>query len=475
MNTPDIPEKREKADVVVVGAGLVGCLAALAMSKRGHQVLVMESRPDLRLPEQRQLSSLRSINLAVSSRGISAMESIDPEMAHRVLQHLIPVHARMVHDLEGRQSSQNYGLHGETINSIDRAQMNRLMLDELDADPRITVRFQHRLVGAKMGQDPNQLLFSTGKDQKTVGIECAIVVGADGSFSRTRDQLQRAVRMNFTQQYIDHLYLELRIPASKDGDYAISPNHLHIWPRHEYMLMALANNDGSFTSTMFAPKHLFEALDTEEKFLSHFENQFKDAYDMIGKDALALAYNNNPRGSLVSVTCDPYNSDGRAIIIGDAAHSMVPFYGQGMNCGFEDVRVLMELIDKNNGNYELAFNEYTEVRRDDLKAIIDLAMRNYVEMRHSVTSWRYLLRKKVDALLTTVLGDKRWIPMYTMVSFRPDISYSQAVVRDQWQTGLLTRVGRYFALGTVYGLGLLAPRRFRGLTLLAIMYFSRNI
>ncbi|CAN6655338.1 kynurenine 3-monooxygenase [Trichomonascus vanleenenianus] len=453
-----MPEKT----IAVVGAGLVGCLAALAFSKKGFKVRVYEARPDIRSPEQQEQSQFRSINLAVSSRGIVSLEQVDPEMAKRVLKDVIPMYGRMVHDMEGNQSSQNYGLYGEAINSIDRAELNRTMLDELEKSDNIELFFEHKLQFADLKKP--SLTFSHGDKQVPVD-DIDVVIGADGAFSKVRAQLQRIVRMDYSQQYIDHLYLELKVPAGENGTFLLDPNHLHIWPRHEFMLIALANGDGSFTSTLFAPQRIFEQLDSDDRIMEFFRTNFSDAVKVMGEKSILECFHNNPRGSLVSIKCNPYHYSDKVLIIGDAAHSMVPFYGQGMNCGFEDVRVLMSVLEATQYDFGAAFAKYTETRHQDLKAIIDLAMDNYVEMRHSVTSYTYLMRKKIDGLLSRVLKDA-WLPLYTMVSFRPDIPYSSAIRRERQQkqiiNGVLETVLRTVGTGVIFGavyLGYLVKRR----------------
>jgi kynurenine 3-monooxygenase len=426
--------------VGVVGAGLVGCLAALAFAKRGYEVSLFEMRP-----ETEGNRGLRSINLAVSSRGLLALEKVDQGMCERIKKHLVPMHGRMVHDLHGNQLSQNYGLYGESINSIGRWVLNTIMLKEIQHLGSVKVFFQHKLNRIKWGE-PSLAEFTTDSGTKTYKLD--VIIGADGTHSRVRSQLQRVVPMTFSQEYIDHLYLELYIPPGERGEFQLDPNHLHIWPRHEYMLIALANSDGSFTSTLFAPQTLFDSLDTADKMVEFFQQQFPDALALMGTDHIVDVFQNSPRGSLVCTKCSPYHFRDKCIIIGDAAHSMVPFYGQGMNCGFEDVRILLELVDEYHGNLLSAFSAYTTRRQKDLRAIIDLSMNNYLEMRDKVTSLSYKVRKQLDSMLSRLLGDS-WLPLYTMVSFRPDISYSEAVAKESRQTEIVSYAFTGLAVGAV--------------------------
>lgn len=424
--------------VGVVGAGLVGCLAALAFAAKGYEVTLFEMRPD---PSTVRDKNLRSINLAVSDRGIRALRYVDDAMATRVLAHVIPMHGRMIHDREGRQQLQPYGLFGECINSIDRSFLNEALLAEIRR-AGVKVEFGHKLVRVDMAERP-RLVFEEGE------YEFDYVVGADGAHLRLRQLLQRLMRMDYAQKYIDMQYIELLIPPRQEGSegskgkdsgphvgFQLNPNHLHIWPRGQFMLIALANEDGSFTCTFFSPWLVMEGLRDADAFVAFFRAHFPDAVELIGAAPLRSAYASHPRGALMQVEMYPYHHpSGRAVVLGDAAHLMVPFYGQGMNCGFEDVRVLMELIDE-TGDPAAAFARYSTVRQRDLQAICKLAMDNYYEMLSKVTSRRYLLRKQIDAALGRV-ACRWWIPMYTMILFRGDIAYSRAVAIERRQARIL--------------------------------------
>lgn len=428
--------------VAVVGAGLVGTLAALGLAKRGYDVTLFDLRAD---PRTVSAKNLRSINLAVSARGIQGLKAVDEKMCERILEGIIPMKGRMIHDLEGNQESQIYGLFGESINSIDRAKLNEDMITEIDRFNRantnhVHLKFNHKLVKmnlpAKKGKCRVEFLVEGGEEP--VGSEFDFVVGADGSYSSVRHQLQKYVRMDYQQEYIDKCYVELYIPPGEGGSFTIDPNHLHIWPRKEFMLIALANGDGSFTSTFFGPWALTESLNSRETVEPFFSHNFPDAVELIGMDNIVRVFDENPRGALMQVTCSHYNYEDKCIIIGDAAHSMVPFYGQGMNCGFEDVRILLELMDKHSTRKD-AFDEYTLTRGKDLRAILKLALDNYREMSTKVISQLYLFRKTLDGVLGRLIPDY-WVPMYTMVSFRADIPYSECVRREKKQTAILKGV-----------------------------------
>lgn len=424
--------------VAIIGAGLVGCLASLALAKRGYKVTLFDYRSDPRKKSTTE-RNLRSINLAISARGITSLQFVDEEITQRVLRDIIPMKGRMIHDLDGNQESQIYGLFGEKINSIDRAVLNNNLLDELDrlGEHNIELKFDHKLVKINFADQAKSeyqtCLFSTTHDG-VQSFDANFVVGCDGAYSTTRYQMQREMKMDYSQEYIDCCYIELYIPPAKDfnsefkGKFSIAPDHLHIWPRHNFMLIALANANGSFTSTFFGPWALVESLvKSETKVREFLLENFPDAMCLMGIEDAVRSFINYPKGALMCVECSPYDvSGGRAIIIGDAAHSMVPFYGQGMNCGFEDVKVLMKLLDANNGDRSKAFELYSKRRHEDLVAIIKLAKNNYKEMSHDVTSKLFILRKKLDYVLGRLLKG-RWLPLYTMVSFRADIPYHEAI------------------------------------------------
>lgn len=429
--------------VGIVGAGLVGCLAALALNAKGFDVTVFEMRSDPR--KENANASLRSINLAVSDRGIRAMKYVDKDLAERVLQHVIPMKGRMIHDISGKkQESQLYGLFGESINSIDRLFLNKVLLQELTR-VRVKVFFDHKLVSLVNGEQPElQLSAKDGFDKK---VKFDYVIGADGAHSQFRYQMQKGMRMDVSQNYIDMQYLELSIPrvagaaTNHPSRFAIDPNHLHIWPRKDFMLIALPNEDGSFTLTFFSPWSTIEQFKNNvDQFLAFFRKHFPDAYDLIGAERLKYAFVHQPRCLLMQVSANPYSTpNNRCLIIGDAAHSMVPFYGQGMNCGFEDVHVLMKLLERNQKNLSKSISQYTVERKEDVDAICKLALDNYHEMSTKVVDPLYLLRKKVDYILGK-LGTGwlfTWVPMYTMISFRGDIRYSDAVRRERTQAKIL--------------------------------------
>ncbi|KXN85468.1 Kynurenine 3-monooxygenase [Leucoagaricus sp. SymC.cos] len=385
---------RRQRKAVIVGAGPVGCLAALALAKHGWSVEVYEGRPDLRLPSSRAASQQRSINLAISHRGITALQAVNPAAAQRFLRDAIPMRGRMIHTLSGKLDSQKYDRDGQCINSIDRALLNEGLLDEASASSNVRLIFNHKVAAVDFDRK-----FITVQDISS-GLDLRInfdfLIGVDGSYSVTRRQMMRSV-MDYSQEYLKDEYVELKMPAGRDADgqpvFLLDPNHLHIWPRHSFMLIALPNKDKTFTCTLFAPIPVLDGLRTPEAVLSWFHQYFPDAVRAIGEDTLVHDFLKNPRCPLICTKSKPYHYKDRAILLGDAAHSMVPFYGQGLNCGLEDVRVLSALLAQkgvaattpedlttsiNDVDERLAsaLNFYSENRHQDLTVICDLAMDN---------------------------------------------------------------------------------------------------
>ncbi|KAF1800510.1 hypothetical protein V8B55DRAFT_1535478 [Mucor lusitanicus] len=432
--------QQKQAVVGIVGGGLVGALNAIYFAQRGWKVELYELRPDMRLPIHRESRRGKSINLALSERGLSALRGTGLNLEKTILEASVPMKARMVHiGKNGTQMSQAYDVNGQHINAVDRARLNELLLDEAESLANVTVYFEHRLLSADL--DNNTVEFMTSDGKKTYRND--FIIGADGAYSKTRTQMMRSMRMDYNQQYIDTGYCELSMPPATGPDgkptFALDPNHLHIWPRHTFMLIALPNPDFSFTCTLFMPFQMFEDIKTEDQLLAFFQEHFNDSIPLIGEAALKSDFFGNPRGSLVTVKASPHNYKDKSIIIGDAAHAMVPFYGQGMNCGFQDVEVLHQILDQHGiqphvseqgviSGLEKALNDYSNTRVKDAHAICDLAMYNYYEMRHAVTSYKFLARKKLEGAIHAVFP-RLIIPLYTMVSFST-LPYSKAI--DRW-------------------------------------------
>ncbi|KNE60052.1 hypothetical protein AMAG_05486 [Allomyces macrogynus ATCC 38327] len=425
--------------VAIVGAGLVGGLAALYFAEAGWNVHVYEMRTDIRTEKY---SRERSINLALSERGLSALRGARGVDLRALMALAVPMQGRMIHARDGTQVSQPYGVFGECINSVDRRMLNEVLLDAANALPNVQMHFQHELRSASL--DAGQCTFLDRTTNDSVTVQADLVVGADGAHSAIRRELMRPARMDYAQQYIDSVYLELTIPpAPKESPQAIEPgsqfvldpHHLHIWPRKTYMMIALPNPDGSFTCTVFAPAPMLDAIQTPAALFDLFERDFGDAVALIGRDRLEREFFNNPRGPLITVKCGPYHLSDKAVIIGDAAHAMVPFYGQGMNCGFEDVRVLFEHFQRHGVSATdarqlgAALAEYSTARHTDATAMCDLALANYTEMRASVISTKYLACRWIERVLHLV-APRTIVPLYTLVSFT-NVPYSECMSRGR--------------------------------------------
>ncbi|ORX71174.1 kynurenine 3-monooxygenase [Linderina pennispora] len=426
-------------NVVIIGGGLVGSLTACYFAKRGWQVDLYEKRPGKQFCLPTWLS-IRSINLAISERGFSALRRLDPTLEKRVKALVIPMHGRMIHSLDGTQTSQAYDVFGKAINSVGRSTLIRVLLDEASQYKNVRMHFNHEF---------QQADFDAGR------ADSDLIVGADGAYSRVRQRLMAKVMLNYSQTYIEHGYCEFSMPP-RNGDFAISPSHLHIWPRQSFMLIALPNQDKSFTVT------LFDQLKTGQDAVEFFRANFPDALDLMGADKVASEYMVNPKGSLMYVKCTPYTYKNRAVVIGDAAHAMVPFYGQGMNCGFEDIEELDKIMlsvardGMSDDQILRALDTYSSKRTKDASAIVDLALDNYVEMRAKVIDYAYLARKHLEGLLHRVFP-KHIIPLYTMVSFT-SIPYAAVIGRWQRQSLWLHRAVRTAFAAAAFAVGVASAR-----------------
>lgn len=415
-------------NISIIGAGLVGSLLGIYLSKRGHKVSVFEGRPDMR---RATMSAGKSINLALSDRGIRALEEVG--IMDDIRSIAIPMHGRFIHNADGSHAYQPYGKEGQFINSVSRGELNKKLMS-LAERHGVDIHFEKKLVDIQFGR--NEFSFEDGSTHKA-----DIIFGSDGAYSAARlNHHLKHERFQYQQYYIDFGYKELSIPAAADGGFLLEKNALHIWPRGNYMLIALPNMDGSFTCTLFFPfegEPSFQSLDTTAKAKAFFETTFPDAIAlMTGFDQ---EFAENPTAALVTVKCFPWIRDGRFCLIGDAAHAIVPFFGQGMNCGFEDCSVLNGLMVKHADDWEKIFSNFQELRKPDADAIADLALNNFVEMRDKVADPRFLLQKKIEADFHKKHPDK-WIPAYMQVTFRPDIRYSEALKSGNRQEKIMQEV-----------------------------------
>jgi kynurenine 3-monooxygenase len=410
--------------IVVVGAGLVGSLLATMLVKKGFAVDVFEKRAD---PRAKSTLAGRSINLALSHRGIGALKMAG--VYEQIAPQLIPMKGRKLHDVDGQLGFQPYGKEGQFINSVSRNDLNLCLINEAE-NHGVTFHFEH--VCQEVNYAHSELTFDYRRT--TVNAEGEVIFGTDGAFSAIRSSFQKTDRFNYSQHYIEHGYKELHMPP-KAGDFAMEPNFLHIWPRGKYMLIALPNPDKTFTCTLFFPfegSPSFSDLTTPEKVEQFFKKEFPDVADLIPD--YKEQFESNPTSSLVTVKCFPWLKN-RTFIIGDACHAIVPFYGQGMNAGFEDCRLLMEMAEAARFDWDQVLTAFQATRKKDADAIADLALKNFVEMRDWVGDDKFLLRKKIEAKLHEAYPDK-WIPQYTMVTFT-DIPYSEAQARGNKQDRIM--------------------------------------
>ncbi len=423
--------KKEK--IVLVGAGLVGSLFAIYLAKKGYKVAVYERRPDYR---KTGIAGGRSINLALSDRGWKALRSVGIDKDIEKIA--IPMTGRMMHAVDGTLTYQPYGKDDQAIYSVSRSELNFKLLDLADENENVEIHYSMKCLDVDLKS--KTVKFENTDTNEVVTASGDYILGSDGAFSAIRSRMQRTNRFSYSQEYIPHGYKELCIPANEDGSFKLKDvNCLHIWARGNYMMIALPNLDGSFTCTLFFPfegEYSFESLKTDEDILAFFKEKFPDAVPMM--PTLLEDYKANPTSSLLIIRCNPWNFGENTLLVGDASHAIVPFYGQGMNSGFEDCTVFDELMKKNNDDLSKTFSEYTAARVDDANAIADLAMYNFVEMRDRVADNRFLLQKKIEKKLNADYPDK-WLPLYSMVTFS-HIPYAEALRIGRIQEEIMQEV-----------------------------------
>ena len=414
---------------VLIGSGLAGGLLAAYLGRRGYDVDLYERRAD---PREGNTVGGRSINLAISTRGIHALEQIG--IADEALRHAIPMRGRMIHDKSGALHFAPYDVDPKKcINSIGRASLNTTVIEAAQRYPNVRVHFSHKCTDVDLTEAVCRLETETGK----LTVRGDAVIGVDGAFSAVRASMQRNIdNFQYNESYLAHGYKELTIPPAPDGSWQIEKNALHIWPRKSFMMIALPNPDGSFTCTLFwkfEGPHSFATTKAEDDIRGFFDEEFPDAVPLM--PTLLEDFKNNPTGSLVTIRCAPWYYRDRVCLLGDAAHAVVPFYGQGMNAAFEDCIVLDECLDKFADNRERAFAEYFERRKENADALADLAIGNFIEMRDKTASRAFRAKKKLDHLLEAALPGV-YLPLYTMVTFTR-VPYAQAARRARLQDRIL--------------------------------------
>lgn len=432
-----------KKKVVIIGAGLVGSLSGIFLSRRGYRVSLFERRPDMR---DHAISAGRSINLALSDRGIKALEEVG--IMDSIREIAIPMHGRRIHNADGSSAFQPYGKEGQFINSVSRGELNARLMD-LAEENGVDIFFNRRCTN--IDWDRNLIHFTSEQEARQDAVDADLIFGADGAYSAARltHQLQHD-RFQYQQYYIDFGYKELAIPPGTNGEFQLEQNALHIWPRGNYMLIALPNTDASFTCTLFFPfegNPSFESLNNPQTVREFFNKHFTDASQLMPN--LEEQFAHNPTSSLVTIKCFPWIREDNFALIGDAAHAIVPFFGQGMNCGFEDCSVLDKLVSKYEGNWKSILPAYQELRKPDCDAIADLAINNFVEMRDKVADPEFLLQKKIEAAFSKKHPDK-WTPAYSMVTFSPEIRYSEALSRGHKQEAIMRKIMQMNRIETIW-------------------------
>ncbi|MFK8005195.1 MAG: FAD-dependent oxidoreductase [Saprospiraceae bacterium] len=426
--------KNEK--IIIIGAGLCGTLLAVRLAQRGYQVSLHEKRSDMR---REDVDAGRSINLALSSRGLKALERVG--IKSTILEECIPMHGRMIHPLGGEEFLSRYsGREEDYINSVSRGGLNIALLDEAEKLPNIKLHFESKC--SKVNLEEATAIFenrTTGEKWEEKG---TVVIGTDGAGSIVRKSMMAnttKLLFNYSQNFLRHGYKELSILPTENGDWKIEKNALHIFPRGQFMIIALPNLDGSFTLTMFHPfegEIGFNNLDTKEKVKAFFEKYFPDLLPYIPH--YLEEFFENPVGTLGTVKCYPWQAFGKALVMGDASHAIVPFYGQGMNASFEDVTVFDEILDQHEGDWEKVLYEFQEARVENANAIADLAIDNFTEMQDRVDDEDFMKKRKLEMQLEQQFPD--YYSKYSLVTFKPDLPYSQAMKLGRAQDELLLNI-----------------------------------
>ena len=419
-----------KQNILIIGAGLCGSLLALRLGQRGFNVNVYEMRPDLRKTD---ISAGRSINLAFSDRGNKAMKLVGIEKQVEAL--CIPMNGRMIHDKEGNTFLSNYsGRDHEYINSISRGGLNALLLDEAEKHENVTIHFNKKCKSVDFENTTALFEDYITKDKFIEDADCIIATDGAGSALRKSYYLERKFLFSFSQNYLTHGYKELSILPTKTGDYKTYKNALHIWPRGDFMVIALPNLDGSFTVTLFLSynqgEYNFNNLTTPEIVTEFFQKEFPDALALMPN--LVEDFFENPTAPLGTVKCSPWHYKGNTLLMGDSAHAIVPFYGQGMNASFEDVVEFDAVLDKFEGNWDTVFSEYEKTRKKDTDAIADLAIDNFHEMKDHVGQAIFQEKRKIEQALEKEFPNE-YSSKYSLVTFNEHIGYREAMLRGRAQ------------------------------------------
>jgi kynurenine 3-monooxygenase len=426
--------KATSEKVTLIGAGLNGPLLAILLMRRGFSVEIYERRSDMR---RVHISAGRSINLALSTRGIHALQQAG--LWEKMRGITIPMKGRMMHSIAGELTFQPYGKNEtEVIHSISRAELNIALMNAAE-EQGATIHFHQRCIGCDF--KTREIRVRNEDTSEETNRKTEVLIGCDGAASVLRAEMLKLSHFNFSQQYLDYGYKELTIPAGPNGKPLLEPNALHIWPRGNHMLIALPNIDGTFACILFLPfegANSFARLSTETDIVRFFEERFPDANRLMPQ--LAENYAANPTGSMVTIKCSPWHMRGRTLLLGDAAHAIVPFFGQGINCGFEDCSYLVELLDRHNADWTRVFAEFEKDRKVNTDAIADMAIDNFTEMRDRVADSQFLFTKKLELALEARYPTL-FVPKYAMVTFHR-IPYSVALARGAVQERILSELSK---------------------------------
>ncbi|HEX8815301.1 MAG TPA: NAD(P)/FAD-dependent oxidoreductase [Terriglobales bacterium] len=421
-----------KPTITIIGSGLTGPLLAISLVERGFDVQIFERRPDMR---RVAISAGRSINLALSTRGIHALRQAG--IWSSIEKIIIPMKGRMMHAISGDLTFQPYGKdESEVINSVSRATLNIALMNAAEQHG-VKIHFNQRCTGFDLKSGAARL--RDEETGQTSAFDSELVLGTDGSASAIRSEFLKTNLFNFSQQYLEYGYKELSIPPGPDGRHVLETHSLHIWPRGSYMLIALPNIDGTFGCILFLPftgESGFDHLNNPGTVSQFFKKSFPDVLPLMPQ--LTENFFANPTGSMVTIKCSPWHHAGKVLLLGDAAHAIVPFFGQGLNCSFEDCTVLLDLLDRHGARWPELFAEFEQARKPNTDAIADMAVENFIEMRDRVADPRFLFRKSAELALEARFPG-RFIPRYAMVTFHR-IPYSVAAARGQIQDRILSEL-----------------------------------
>lgn len=428
IKTGDSSIETEDSRIAIVGAGLSGSLLALRLAQKGYGVDVYERRPD---PREIKKGGGRSINLGLSKRGMEALKLVG--LLDEVLGGAVCMRGRVIHVSDGTTRYQAYGKNEyEVLHSIDRNELNHLLLDRAEQYPKLKLHFEHRLI--RVNKEKRELELEAG--EVIVKAHPKWVVGADGAFSNMRKELQRGERANFHQEFLEWGYKELTLPAGPNGESAIELSAFHVWPRSHSLVVSHPNRDGSHTLTLFLPftgRDSFESLKTVDEVKTLFTKYFPDLTPLL--PGLLEEWESHPVGTLITTRTSQWSFGDWAVLVGDACHAQYPFYGQGMNSAFEDCCLLISSLENHKEDLATAFQSYELIRRPHTDVLGELSKSNFVELRQKVRSPWFVARKKLDLAIHRIFPNT-WLPLYSMIT-HSTIPYGDALIRSQRQDKIL--------------------------------------